>query len=297
MTHSLCVCYNSFIVCVPWLIQVSFMTYMCAMTHSYGKRDVNTVELCRIVCVLVCVLWLIHCVCAMTHSCVFDDLFICVPWLIRMERGMWTRERPCRFLCVTWLLHVCAMTYSYVCHDSFICVPYVCALHFCVHDSMIRFELLILTCDMTHSFICVLWLIHSYVCLMCVHYISVCVTQWYVSNHSFICMTWLIHSYVCHDSFICVPYVCALHFCVHDSMIRFESLIHMCDMTHLNNLSGHIKYEWLIHVCAITQKSYLCHDSSTRVCHDSFTRVLQLIHICSITHSYGEMNINTAMAR
>jgi len=39
--------------------------------------------------------------CAVTHSNVCRDSFICVPWRI----------------------HTCAMTHSYVCHDAFKCVP------------------------------------------------------------------------------------------------------------------------------------------------------------------------------
>jgi len=60
--------------------------------------------------------WLIH-MCDMTHSCVWNDAF----------------------MCVTWCIHMCDITHSYVCHDSFMCDM----THACVwHD--------IFTC-MTHS--------------------------------------------------------------------------------------------------------------------------------------------------
>jgi len=74
------------------------------------------------------------------------------------------------FLRVTWLILTCDMTHSYVWHDSCWCVTW-----------------LILTCDMTHSYVwhdscwCVAWLILT--CDM---------THSYVWHDSFLPVTWLI---------------------------------------------------------------------------------------------------------
>jgi len=61
--------------------------------------------------------WLIR-MCAMTHSYVCHDSFICVPWFIHM--CAMTHSYVCHdsFICVPWFIHMCAMTHSYVCHDS-----------------------------------------------------------------------------------------------------------------------------------------------------------------------------------
>jgi len=86
------------------------------------------------VCVCVCVTWLIH-MCDVTHSYVWHDSFMCVPWFIH--------------ICVTWLIHMCDVTHLHVWRDSFINETW--PIHMC---------------DMTHwyvrhdSLICVTWLIH-----------------------------------------------------------------------------------------------------------------------------------------
>jgi len=168
---------------------------MCAMTHSYVCHDS-----------FVCVPWLIH-TRAMTHSYLWHDSFIRAPWIVHMDAI--TRSYVCygAFTCVPWLVHTCALTHSYLCPDSFIRVPW-----------------LIHMCAMAHSYVChdlctyVPWIVHMSA-----------LTQSYVSHGSFICVPWPIrmcamtHLYVCPDSFICVP--------------------------------------WLIHMCAIT-RSHECHVSS-----------------------------------
>jgi len=109
---------------------------------------------------------LIH-ICAMNHSCVWLDSFLCVPCLI----------------------HMCEMTHSYVCHDSSICAmthPYApWLIHMC-HDSSI--------CAMTHQY--VRWLIHM--CATTCSCACRCSFLWHIPIH----MRDIPHSYVWHDSFI-----------------------------------------------------------------------------------------------
>jgi len=70
---------------------------------------------------------------------------------LRVDMCFMTHSYVCRdsFICVTWLIHTCVVTHSYVWHDSFV-----------------RVSWLIHVCDMTlsyvcrDSFICVTWLIH-----------------------------------------------------------------------------------------------------------------------------------------
>jgi len=106
---------------------------VCAMTHWYVRRDWFQ-GACRDLLILECYsfthwhVWhrkdsfmrhacqVIH-LCDMTHSSVWHDSFICVPWLIHLcdmtHSSVW--HDP--FICVPWLIHMCAMTHSYVCHD------------------------------------------------------------------------------------------------------------------------------------------------------------------------------------
>jgi len=162
----------------------------------------------------ICVPWLIH-MCAMSHSYVYNDSFMCVPWLKSCVRHD-------SFTHVPWLSHMCTMTYLYVCHDSFIRVP---------------------------------WFIHT--CAM---------THWYMCHDSFICVPWpkfalgvtsgvshvtpsnpmkgcdMTHSYGRHDSIICAPWL--NYMCVaasypmgdvwHGSFMRggLTRLVHMGDVWH-----------------------------------------------------------------
>ena len=65
LNHS-CVCRHESCMCVTWLIHVYDMTHSRVSHYSF-----------------MCVTCLIY-VCAMTHSCVCHDLFMYVPWLIRV---------------------------------------------------------------------------------------------------------------------------------------------------------------------------------------------------------------------
>jgi len=94
----MCVCITSVWQYVTWLI------HMCDRTHSFVFLHVSARSWLTFTCdmTLTRVTELMR-MCAMTHSYVCWDSFICVPWLI----------------------HICAMTHSYVCHDSFICLPWL----------------------------------------------------------------------------------------------------------------------------------------------------------------------------
>ena len=85
--------------------------------------------------------WHVSFICAMTHSYVCYDWFVCVRRLVlrlvsylHMYWCIWRAHAPdgthiCdshvsdlwhdSFMCVTWLIHVCDMTHSYLWHDSF----------------------------------------------------------------------------------------------------------------------------------------------------------------------------------
>jgi len=74
--------------------------------------------------------------CEITHTYVWHDSFICVPWLGNSLKWLIHTSTPR----VTWLIHMCDMTHSYVWHDSSICVTW-----------------LIHTPDMTHSYVWPKW--------------------------------------------------------------------------------------------------------------------------------------------
>jgi len=129
------------LICVTWMIYVCDMTHSCGMTHSYE-------------CVCLSKWCLPVRMCDMTHWYVWHESFMCVTWLIHVA---WLIHMSvCAYqndlflsVCVTWLIHMCDMTHSYEC---------VCPLE----------------CDMTHwlfmcvtdSCACVTWLIHMSVCAL-----------------------------------------------------------------------------------------------------------------------------------
>jgi len=138
---------DSFI-CVTWLM------YVCAMTHSYMWHDSFT-----------CVTWLIH-ACDLPHSYVWHDYsyvwhdwFICVTWLTYM----WHKS----FICVSWRILMRDMTPLHVWHDSFTRVIW-----------------LIHTCDMTHSHRWHDSLYQAEISLICVTWLNP--TNIYVYIHIFI---------------------------------------------------------------------------------------------------------------
>ena len=75
--------------------------------------------------------WLIH-LCAMTHSYVCLDLFICVPCLIHMCAMPHSYVCHASLIHLTWLIHTCDTSDTsdpYMWHGSFTCVT--CLIHTC----------------------------------------------------------------------------------------------------------------------------------------------------------------------
>jgi len=132
-----------------------------------------------------------------THSYVWHDLFICIPWPMHMcdmtHPHVW--HDSLTFIRVTWLIYMFNLTHSHVWHNPSTPVKWLFHIH---------------TCDMTYlyvrriTFIRVTWLIptctwHTHTCDM-------------THLHSYVCMT---YQYLRRDPFICVT-----------------RPIHTCDMTH-----------------------------------------------------------------
>jgi len=109
-----CLCvWHVALIWVAWLC-VSFRIHLGGRTHAYMYS-------------FICMTWLIY-MCAMTHSHVWMTHRLCdscrrlyVPWLIYMcamtHSHVWMTHRLCdsrRRLCVPWLILMCAMTHSHV---------------------------------------------------------------------------------------------------------------------------------------------------------------------------------------
>jgi len=236
----------------------------------------------------VSVTWLVG-MCAMTHSYLWHDSLMCVPWLeansspFRMPVMSQTRIRcamthaylwhvtntneSCHtfanasFVCVRWLGDTCAMTHAYVWHDSLICglrFPdshegririYDMTRGHVCHDSYMSVTCLVDTCAMTHSL--VTWLFD--VCAMT----QANGTPLRMRVSSPIRMRCaMTHAYLWHDPLTCVPWRI-------DSFVCVPWLIRMCAMTH--SYVGHdslICLPWLIRMCDMT-RLHVCHDSLT----------------------------------
>ena len=177
--------------------------YMCDMTHSRVWHDW-----------WIFVPWLIH-PCAMTQSHVWHDSFIHVPWLIHIQVPCLPPHS------ITSHIHTRYITDAYVCHDSIICVthhhrsPVVMPLS-CLHDRMRQY-------------------FHIFACHAAVRFVTWLVrvsdmTRLNVRHDSFTFVTWLIHmcdmmhSYLRHDSFTCAM--------THSRLI--SRLILMCYMIRLH---------------------------------------------------------------
>jgi len=146
----------------------------------------------------------------MTHSHLWHDSFVRVPWLTHMWHVRETYVSH-SYVCHDWFISVtfrgATMTHSHTWHDSFMCVIHVW------HDSFMCVIWLLHTCAMTpsrvwyDSFIRVSWLIHTSPMTFFDH-ISEFI---YVCQDSLKCVPWLTHrcsmthSHVCNDSLTCVP--------------------------------------------------------------------------------------------
>ena len=138
----------------PWLPQ-SLAFELCVLLYLWCVLYV-----CRdsFLCV-----WLVP-TCAMTHSYVWHDVFVCVTWFIRKCDMTHSYVWYDSFICVTCLIYMCDITHSFVCHDTFICMTWrvtnlwlvptwpwlipICAM---IHFSSVPW--LILMCAMTHMYL------------------------------------------------------------------------------------------------------------------------------------------------
>jgi len=78
-------------------VYVTWIIYMCDMTHSYVRHDA-----------FICVSWRTH-MCDMTHSYMCHDAFICVPWRI------YTRDMTHSYAWHDSHNHICAVNHSNMC--------------------------------------------------------------------------------------------------------------------------------------------------------------------------------------
>jgi len=186
--------------CVPWFIDVCAMIHLCVCHDSF-----------------MCVPWLVY-VCGMTGICVWDHTLIGAasnqglpdvgllphdhqrPHSVRMPHKSLTHCIP-----QTCLRHPSHMPQTSLAHLPDMPHSRICITECLRHASFSSLTWLILTFDLTHSYL------HD-MTQQCVLY------AWHAS---FIFATWLIrtwgmtHAYVRQDSFIYATW-----------------LIHMCDMTH-----------------------------------------------------------------
>jgi len=133
-----CVWHGSFM-CVAWLSYVCVMCVPMAHTHNCNtlRRSVILCNALSVSYTAAALTWkdtathcntLQHtqlCVCAMGHSYVWRDSFICVTWLIRRCDVTHSYVWRDSFLCVTWLICVSGTTRPHAWQDSFTCVTHL----------------------------------------------------------------------------------------------------------------------------------------------------------------------------
>jgi len=216
-----------------------FSTPICAMTHSF-----------------ICVTCLILQTRSMTHSRCCTSISasssrFCAKWLIHS------------YVCHDSFIHMCAMTpSSYTFHDSFTLLhKYLCVIFalmcevahsYVCHDSFIHM------CDMTHSSYTRLIYI---VCTSISASSSRLCANWIIPmcamTHSFICVTWLIQivaqvslrhlrAYVRRDTFLCAACLC--HMC--DMSVYEWVMPYMNEPCHYEWDMSHI---WMRHVTHVNE--------------------------------------------
>ena len=178
--------------------------------------------------------------CDMTHSYVWHDSATLPCDCTNIS----TSSPP---LCVPWLIHMCDMTHLYVWHDSFICVTWLSNIALRLHQHFYVFSTPV--CAMTHSFICVPWLILKTRSMTNSH----CCTSISASS-SRLCAKWLIP--MCGIS---MPYVRHVFVWVGHAAYQWAMSLRMSHVTHMNE-SCHthewvMSHTWMSHV-RYTNESY-----------------------------------------
>ena len=196
--------------------------------------------------------------CYVTHSCVWQDSFMCADG--------WHDS----FLCVTYLIRVCAglihmcdMSHSHLGHDSCICVRWRMCMHVCVwHDYVYCVTSSFHMCDVNDSY-------EYAVCRM----IHMCdVNDLYVYEyvwHDYVyCVTWIIHMCDVNDWY--VYEVCRMIYVSMGCAMTYVSM--GCAMTYLHVWrEGLLCVTWLIHMCDV-RVTNVAHDD-TNMGHGAFTWV------------------------
>jgi len=262
-------------ICATWLIHVWYDSFTCDMTHLHASHD-SYMSGEWLICVWhassVCKTWLIRVrhasftretwltqmwhgyvpwlirMCAMTHSCVCHDSFICVPW------------------------HTCECVVAHTWHT---CEWVSFTLTSLIHTAHSPYSKKLVVRHMSHGFITTLWdmdLINKE-CDMWVTCHTVYLSQWWEAC--------LIH--MSHDSLKCS---CVIRdrspsYVTHEYIHRYE-LSHVThEWIHMHKLSRvwHnlcICVTWLIHTYDMNP-SYMFRDSFvcvtrliSHVRHDSF---------------------------
>jgi len=195
-------------------------------------------------------------------------------------------------ICVTRLTHTYYMTHSYVWHDSFECGTWLTHTYYMTHSSVyinhMNCSIGLWQTELHHtaiwvyvwhdSLVCVTWLTHmrrmTHVCYMThssvyMYQMTHSLGPWQTELHH--TAIWL---YVLHNSLI---FVITHSYMLHDSLICFTWLTHVCHMTH----------------SCVSRDSFMC----VYVSHESFLRTMADWHcrlsytalpydcICYITHS------------
>jgi len=304
----MCVWHDLFM-CVTWL------TYMCDMTHPYYTLQMFKYSHAAP--------WHV-CVCGMTYSYVRPDSSIShvedVEVISCLHPDTHSYVWHDSFICVAWLIHVCDMTHPNMRHTSSTCATWL--IHMC--DPWERLEV---------ELICVAWLIHM--CDMTHPYVSRVGASWSRTH-----MCGMTHPYVRHDSSICATWL--IHMCdmTHPyvgrvgnlgvELIYVTWLIHTCDMTHphvwllgaswsethmcdmTHAYVGVWEYlgvqlicaTWLMHMCDMTHphvwpaeaswsRTHVCDMTHSYVWHDSLICVAWLIHMCDMTRPSLRHNSST----